>query len=121
MVFFFFVNEFDLDDSRLVVAPKDGDNLNAWFKNLALINKSDMMIRTYNNGRSREAFSNKPKKIRQYDQEGNMIKEYSSISEIEKEIGFDLGIISDVVKRENNEYRGFIWKYEEELLPGALT
>ena len=53
------------------------------------------------------------KPVIQYDLDGNFIKEWSSMHEIERELGFDHANISACCKGKRKSAYGFIWKYKE--------
>lgn len=54
----------------------------------------------------------KRKIILQYDLNGNFIKEWPSMAEIKRTLGFHPGHIPDVCKGRRNQAFGFIWKYK---------
>lgn len=57
------------------------------------------------------------KAILQYDLDGNLIREWKSISQIKKELGYSTGSIYDVCKGNRNRVISYncIWKFKEEL------
>ncbi len=55
----------------------------------------------------------KPKEVYQYDLNKNFIKKWDSISEIKKELNFDQGAISRVIKGKYRQHKGFIWSDKE--------
>ena len=54
----------------------------------------------------------KRKIILQYDLDGNFIKEWPSMAEIKRKLGFHPGHIPDVCKGKRNQAFGFVWKYK---------
>ena len=60
---------------------------------------------------------NNPKKskpILQYNKQGNLITEYPSIIEIQRQLGFAAGNISRCCRGEFKQAYGFIWRYKNE-------
>lgn len=49
-----------------------------------------------------------------YDIQGNLIKEFPSISEAEKETGYNHGTISQCCRNIKHTYKGYIWIYKGE-------
>lgn len=47
----------------------------------------------------------------QYDLEGNFIKRWVSASEVERQLGYCSGHISNRCRGKGKTYKGFIWKY----------
>lgn len=54
------------------------------------------------------------KKIKQYDLNGKLIKIWSSIAEIERELGLAVGSISYACSGRLNTVNGFVWRYLED-------
>ena len=54
--------------------------------------------------------------IDQLDINGNLIKVFSSLSQINKELNFCISCVIDVCKRKTkkNSYKGFIWRYHDD-------
>ena len=52
------------------------------------------------------------KKIEQYDKGLNFIKEWESVTEIIKELGFNFNQVSSCCRNEQKTCKGFIWKYK---------
>ena len=55
--------------------------------------------------------------IKQYDLEGNLIKQHQSIASAAKEIGISKGAIQSVLLNKRKTAAGFIWKYLEDENP----
>ena len=54
------------------------------------------------------------KKVKQYDTQGNLIKEWNCIREIERSLGFAHTNISKCCKGKIKAVYGYIWRYAEE-------
>lgn len=59
--------------------------------------------------------------VLQYDLQGNFIKKYFGIAEAQRETGIIFQNISKVCKGQRNSAGGFIWRYEDEMLPIRKT
>ncbi len=53
------------------------------------------------------------KKVIQYDLEMNFIKEWGSVHDIQRELGFLQGNISTICRNKKGTAYGFIWRYKE--------
>lgn len=51
------------------------------------------------------------KKVEQYDKDGNLIQVWPSIIEIERQLGYCNGHISECCRGKLKTYKGYIWKY----------
>lgn len=90
----------------------DGNKTNNHIENLEWVTESENARHAYNNGLIKPY----TRKIIQYDQNMNFIKEWDSITEIEKELGINHANIVTVCKQNTNrKYAGgYIWRYKEE-------
>lgn len=62
----------------------------------------------------KEMQNNRIKKVRQYDIEGNFIKEWDSALEIENHLGIKKDCIYRCCQNKNKTSYGYVWKYSEE-------
>lgn len=58
----------------------------------------------------------KSKKVLQYAKNGVLVKEWCSISEIRRVLGFDMGLISACCKGKLKSAYDYIWKFKDDLL-----
>ena len=63
--------------------------------------------------RNERSAKNRSKPVEQYTKEGELVKTWSSLTEIGKQTGFSIGNISQVTSRKLKTAYGFIWKYVE--------
>ncbi len=68
-------------------------------------------IRAAHKGKRRGEDSFMAKKVDQYDKNGNFLKKWGSIIDIERELGVAHQHISKVCKGERKSAGGFVWKY----------
>ena len=87
-----------------IVNHKDENKINNKLSNLEFCNYE------YNN-RYGMAFKNKLISINQYDINGNFLKKWESISQIEKELKINHSNIIACCKKKRNKAGGFIWEY----------
>jgi hypothetical protein len=59
--------------------------------------------------------NHRSKKILQYDLKGNLIKEWESITQINKEFGFSVQNIRFVCRGEQEKCNGYIWRYKKSI------
>lgn len=107
IVYYLFVKKFDLNDPTLVVVPADNDIFNSYYKNLRLIKKGEVQIKTYREKRKKKLF----KPVSQYDTRGYLIKTYPSITEAGKETGFYHNTISQAANGHKSHCGGRQWKF----------
>lgn len=88
------------------------------FKNLEWCTRSENILHSYrilnrvHHSTGKFGVNNaKHTKVDQYDLEGNHIKTWSSIIDVERELGFFSSGIIGVCKGRKNKCGGFIWKY----------
>ena len=78
------------------------------FENLNLMTCKENVNWGTHNERVAKALS---KSVEQYDLEGNLIQVWSSVSEVQRQLGFDIGHIADCCRGERKTHKGFIWKF----------
>lgn len=61
---------------------------------------------------------NRAKQIYQYDLKGNIIKKWECIKQISDELNISYYMLKETIngKRNTYEYKGFIWKYEKDVI-----
>lgn len=86
----------------------DEDKTNNQFNNLNLMTPKE----NSNWGTRNERLSKvQSKQVEQYDLEGNLIKVWPSLSEINRQLGYSCGNICDCCKGKFDSRYGFKWKY----------
>ena len=59
---------------------------------------------------------NQGKKVHQYDLQGNLIRQWNSTREIERELKISHSLISSCCRGERDLVKDYIWKYKEMAL-----
>lgn len=72
---------------------------------------SDDPLRGYNNRHAGYLYPNSPKAVLQYDLDGNLVEEYSSIKEACDVTGANNGSVCSACKGRRKTANGFVWKY----------
>jgi len=106
LVYYLFVKKFD-EHEPVVVIAKNGDNLDTHFKNLKLIKKGELQVKTYQDKKKKRPV----KKISQYDTDGHLIKTYSSIVDAATKTEFSPTTISQVANGHLLHCGGCLWKF----------
>ena len=98
----------------------DGDKINNRVRNLEWATKSEQHIHAYRMGLQKSTkpmlgkfgrMHNRSKAVLQFDFDGNLISEYGSMREAERETGIPWGCIAHVCKGKQKITHGYIWKY----------
>lgn len=87
-------------------------------ENLEFCTNGENQIHAFKNGlQARIIGKNNPnsKKITQYDLQGNLIKIWDCMMDIERELKIDHSFISQCCKGKNKTAKGYIWRYYEEV------
>lgn len=131
MVYYCFVEPFDLTDPNRIVLYKDGDSLNICAENLELSNPGEKFARMVKHNRwknplagltfeTKQAMRQKAKQyyartgvheISQYDLNGNLIRTYSDASEASKRVKVSPSHINSAAKNRGiYTAGGYIWR-----------
>lgn len=97
------------DPTKNVVNHIDGDKLNNHVSNLEWTTLGDNTKHAYTIGKNRYT----TRSIKQFDKEGNLIKQFESIKQANEETGIDCGSIAHTCKGKVNTAGGFIWKFAD--------
>jgi hypothetical protein len=106
-VYYSFVKKFDLTDPKLIITSKDGNNLNLHFKNLQLVKKGEVQLKTYRQQKKRKLF----KPISKYDYYGRHIKTFCSVDEAAAKTKGNANYLSQAANGYTTHAYGYLWKY----------
>lgn len=106
------------------IEPVNIDYCNNYYANLEPATYSENILYAYNIGRKpkKNQFKNMigvkspfSKKVNQYDLNGNKVKEWDSMMDIERELGYNHSMISRACRKEKRlkTYKGFVWEYKK--------
>lgn len=104
-------------ENKETVNHKDGNKLNNSIENLEFSTNKEQQLHKFQIGLG----NNFTRKIKQYDLEGNFIKEFKSIIVAAKENNISKGAIQCVLSNRGKTAAGFIWKYSEDKTPITET
>ena len=107
LVYYCFVKKFDTENPKLIITTKDGNNLNLHYKNLQLVSKGEVQVKTYSEQKKRKLY----KTISQYNYNGKLIKTYSSIIEAAAETNTNMDYLSQAACGNVIHVRGCLWRY----------
>lgn len=126
LVYFHFVEEFNMDDLTLVVSHKDGDPLHLFQTNLELLTISEQKFKMFRNKRAESWKAQYKESIAQFDINGVLINTYPSIYEASKITGINNGSIYYALEEKCITAGGYRWfpagykpsKKDFKLIPG---
>lgn len=126
IIYYTFVEPFDLSDPNLIVRPKDGNGLNCVPENLYLFERKNLgKWITDNNRRSKSKLSDRSKwtdkmhrdwdksvrkKVSQYDLQGRLIQTFNSRREAGRHLGIEHSLICAAIAGQLMTAGGFIWR-----------
>ena len=130
MVYYCFVEPFDMEDQDIVIICRDADNFNIHPSNLEMATKSQRQLRTIARKRFKSPFLDMTeqdrlkqrkailktvsKQVTQYNLNGRKIKTYPSAAEAERATGVFATSIGKVASGEDISAGGFIWRWGRE-------
>lgn len=97
------------------VNHKDGNKQNNFIDNLEWCTNTENQKHAWKIGLQKSRFSknnSKAKKVMQYDLQGNFIREWNCMMDIEREINISHTSISLCCRNKVENTRGYIWKYK---------
>lgn len=109
LVYYHFVEKFDMDDRNIVISFKDGNSLHTQVDNLEKISASESRLKTFAMNKARNRRVDYLKPVSQYTVEGNLVAKFESIYDAEKAVGVGCESIQDVIDKKKLTSGGFRW------------
>lgn len=109
LVYYYFVEQFDMQNNSIIISHKDNNSLHLHFSNLELLTISEQKNKMFRNKRAQSWKSAYKAPICQYNMQGEFIKRYESIYDAEKQTGINSGSIYTVIHGHSLTASGFRW------------
>jgi hypothetical protein len=129
IVYYCFVEQFNYEDSRIVIISKDGDNFNIRPSNLLKVTISQKQLRIVERNRFQSSYSTLSdnlrrkqrtaivravsKQVTQYTKDGKKIKTYPSMAAAQKATGIFASSIGNRAAGNGKTAGGYIWRWEK--------
>jgi len=111
LVYYTFVEQFDLKNRHILVSYKDWDGRNIRPDNLFLTSISDIMKTSHAEHRYEARLSKDSKKVSQFRVDGEYIATYDSILDASRQTGIVSNGISKVANGTSRLHKGYIWQF----------
>lgn len=130
LVYYCFVQPFDLADDTILIVTVDGDNFNIRPENLRAVNRSQRQQRAIARGRFRSPLLDLTeadkveirkkivrrlqKQVSQYSPTGKRMRTYPSVADAQQTTGISSTSISGAAHGKNIRAGGYFWRWEKE-------
>jgi len=109
LVFYHFVQNFNLDDQSIIVSYIDGNSLHLHYSNLELLTISDQKFQMFRNDRAISWRSDEKQPVAQYNTDGILLSRFESIYAAEKQTKIPSGSIFMVLQNKSFTAGGYRW------------
>jgi hypothetical protein len=122
LVYYHFVEKFDMDDLSFRISFKDNNQFNVHFRNLEKLTISKLHRKSMNTGRGKRG--NYKQAVSQYTVDGDFVASYANIYEASKALGIPPTYILPVINKKRTtagKFRWFVKDYvpsKEDFIPG---
>lgn len=117
LVYYHFVEKFDIEDRSYVISYKDNNVFNKHSSNLDKISVKEKRHITFRTDRSKNSHIDYLKPVSQYTVEGAFVASFESIYAVEEKLGIACESIMDVINKKNLTAGTFRW-FLRDNLPG---
>jgi len=112
LVYYHFVEKFDMDDHSIAISYKDNNSFNLFYNNLEMLSMSELHLKKFRNGRACLA----KQAVNQYTVQGQYVASFESILTAAKVSGANAGGILSVLQKTSFSAGGFRW-FPKEYVP----
>ncbi|GEN77851.1 NUMOD4 domain-containing protein [Chryseobacterium hagamense] len=109
LVYYHFVEKFDLSDRNFIISYKDGNSLNTNYKNLEKITCREKVFKSIKNKRADDPQLKYQESVSQYTVKGEWIANFDSIIRAEETLGIKCTHIFHTIERKTLTAGGFRW------------
>ncbi|RXM37771.1 hypothetical protein BOQ62_20800 [Chryseobacterium sp. CH21] len=99
LVYYHFVEKFDMDDRTVVIVAKDNNRFHMHCRNLEKISVREESLRIYRSDRAKNINALYSQPVSQYDVNGLLIAQYESIYSAERKLGISCERIMHVINK----------------------
>lgn len=114
LVYYHFIEKFDMNDRSTVISFKDDNSLNLHINNLEKLTASEKRLKTFENDKARNRNVDYLKPVSQYTVDGDLVADFESIYYAQKEVGVGCESIQDVINKEFLTAGGYRWFLQSE-------
>lgn len=107
LVYYHFVEKFDLDDHSLLISNIDGNKFNLHFSNLEKLTVNKLRSKVLNTGRGKKG--NYQQAVSQYTVDGDFVADYENIYEASKALEISPVYILNVINKKRITSGEFLW------------
>jgi len=109
LVYYHFVEKFDLDDHSIIISYKDDNRFHIHSSNLEKLSVSEGLFKRYRTDRAKNHRDDYAQAVNQYMVEGEFVAAFKSIYEARDMLGIECRNIFTVIKKEGLTAGGFRW------------
>jgi len=113
LVYYHFVEEFDLDNHSVVISYKDNDSLHLYYKNLELLSRREKSVKVIQQNRAKNRIVEYKRSVCQYTVEGKLINTFDNIYVADKMLNIGCRNILYVIQGRVFTAGGFRWFWSD--------
>ncbi|WP_223609325.1 NUMOD4 domain-containing protein [Chryseobacterium sp. OSA05B] len=109
LVYYYFVEKFNLKNTSVVISYKDGNSLHLYYKNLQMLSSREKSVMAVERNRVKNRNIEYQKPVKQYTVQGDWVKTFESIYDADKALGLGCRNILYVLQKKSFTAGGFRW------------